>query len=93
MHIIIIIIIINLTSIPSMQTCKHLLLYNVLAVAVFLGIWQFGLPEWCMIIMAALVAFHALIELILIIHRNARILCKCCYKSKPICSVYWHSEF
>lgn len=50
------------------------------ATAVFLGIWQFGLPDWCMVIMAALVAFHMIVELILIVHYNARVLCKCCVK-------------
>jgi len=54
----------------------------IVATAVFLGLWQFGLPDWCMIIMAALVAFHAFIELILIIDKNAKFLCKCCYKGK-----------
>ena len=54
----------------------------IVATAVFLGIWQFGLDTWLMIIMAALVAFHVLIEIILIIHTNAKVLCKCCYKSK-----------
>jgi len=53
-----------------------------IATAVFLGLWHFGLPEWCMIIMAALVAFHMLVELILIIHANARVLCKCCCCNK-----------
>lgn len=48
------------------------------ATAVFLGLWQFGLPYWLMIIMAALLAFHALIELILIFHK----ICKCCGNKK-----------
>jgi len=49
---------------------------------VFLGLWHFGLDYWVMVIMAALVGFHLLIELILIIHANANVLCKCCSASK-----------
>ena len=59
-----------------------------LATAVFLGIWQFGLLDWCMAVMAALVAFHMIVELILIVHYNARVLCKCCVKSKPFLTVH-----
>ena len=54
----------------------------VAAIAVFLGIWQFGLPDWCMIVMAAMVAFHIIIELFLIIHKNYKILCKCCIRGQ-----------
>ena len=65
----------------SGPTCRWVKLWRtcrVVATAVFLGLWQFGLPYWLMIIMAALLAFHALIELILIFHK----ICKCCGKSK-----------